>query len=62
MKFKDRDPYFTDDPHYALLTGGYIKPEDFLEDGAEAMRVNAAIFTINQFLDEAESAGVLDFH
>lgn len=61
MKFKHRDePVFTSEPHYDLLDGGYIDPDELLEDPADAEHVKAAIETVKRFLDEAESAGVLE--
>ena len=61
MKFRNLDELvFTNEPHYDLFDGGYIKPEELLENPSEAKEVNEAIVLVRQFLDEAENAGVLE--
>lgn len=59
-KFKTLDePVFSDDLYYDL-TDGYIKPEDMLENQEDIDKVNEAIETIKQFLDEAQKSGALE--
>ena len=60
MKFKENaEPVFTSEPHYDLMVGGYIKPEDLLE-ADDAAKVNEALKLVNQFMDEAEEAGLIE--
>nr|DAS83606.1 MAG TPA: hypothetical protein [Caudoviricetes sp.] len=44
---------WTSDLYYDLFEGGYIKPEDLLENKEEIDKVKQAILTINEFLDGA---------
>lgn len=61
MQFKDLDePIFSDDPYYDLTDGGYIKPEDMLENQADIDMVKDAIATVMNFLEEAQEAGALE--
>ena len=61
MKFKkDAETITTDDPFYDMFDGGYIKPEDVLED-QDAQKVNDAIKTIQEFLDEGQKAGIIEY-
>lgn len=56
MKFKnlnEDDVVWTNDLYYDLFEGGYINPEDLLEDEEEINKVKRAILTINDFLDGA---------
>lgn len=61
MQFKTLDePVFSDDPHYDLFDGGYIKPEEMLENQADIDKVNEAVETIKQFFAEAQKADALE--
>lgn len=60
MEFKKRAKVKTSDVYYDLFDGGYIKPEKLLV-ASDAERVNAALATIREFLQEAEDKGVLVF-
>lgn len=56
MKFKnlnEDDVVWTNDLYYDLFDGGYINPEDLLENKEEIDKVKQAILTINEFLDGA---------
>lgn len=56
MIFKNLDEenvIWTSDLYYDLFEGGYIKPEDLLENEEEIDKVKQAIETINEFLDGA---------
>nr|DAY41582.1 MAG TPA: hypothetical protein [Caudoviricetes sp.] len=56
MIFKDlneENAIWTSDLYYDLFEGGYIKPEDLLENEEEIDKVKQAIKTINEFLDGA---------
>lgn len=56
MIFKNLDEenvIWTNDLYYDLFEGGYINPEDLLENKEEADKVKQAILTINEFLDGA---------
>lgn len=62
MKFKkisEKGPAVTQDTWYDLTIGGYIKPEDMLEE-VDAIKVKKAIKLIQQFLEEAEKSGHLE--
>ena len=61
MKFKkDVDVVYSSELHYDLFDGGYIKPENMLENIDDADKVNAAIDLVRQFLSEAQEAGNLE--
>lgn len=56
MIFKNLDEVnviWTNDLYYDLFEGGYINPEDLLENKEEIDKVKQAILTINEFLDGA---------
>lgn len=60
MKFnKNAEPVYTDDHWYDLTSGGYIKPHELLTDQEEIEKVENAIKTILEFLNEAEEAGLI---
>lgn len=60
MNFKeDAEPVYTSEPHYDLMVGGYIKPEDLLE-AEDAAKVTEAIKLVNQFMEEAEEVGLIE--
>lgn len=63
MKFKFKphlEALFTTDPHYDLLVGGYIKPEELLLDEHQADAVLDAIDLITEFLEAAEQAEIIE--
>ncbi len=63
MKFKfkkvDEPVCYTDEPWYDLTDGGYIEPEDLLDDHDEAVKVNEAIALVRDFLEQAFASGTL---
>jgi hypothetical protein len=60
MKFKEgAEPIYTSEPWYDMMVGGYIKPEDLLE-GEDAEKVGEAIKLVQQFMDDAESEGLIE--
>lgn len=62
MKFKDRDePLYTSDPWYDLFDGGYILPEELLDLPREYNEVREAILLIQQFMEEAQENGILEY-
>lgn len=60
MRFKKGQSVYTSDFWYDLTDGGYIRPEELLEDPKEAEKVNDAIETLRKFRDEARDAGVIE--
>lgn len=56
---KDAKTVYTSEPWYDLVDGGYIKPDDMLEE-KDAKRVKEAIKLLEQFLSEAEYKGFLE--
>lgn len=59
---KDIETTWSSGPYYDLFDGGYIRPEEMLEDVAQIDAVFEAMQTIQEFLKQAEDAGVLDFY
>jgi len=51
MKIKDGCAASTSDFWYDLTDGGYLNPEDILEDAEDVERVKEAIETIREFED-----------
>lgn len=49
----EENTIWTSDLYYDLFEGGYIKPEDLLENEEDIDKVKQAILTINEFLDGA---------
>lgn len=49
----EENAIWTSDLYYDLFEGGYIKPEDLLENEEDIDKVKQAILTINEFLDGA---------
>jgi len=49
-----------DDPWYDMTSGGYINPDELLADKKQIDLVNKAIETIEDFLEQAENAGILE--
>ena len=61
FNFKQIDEaIFTTEPLYDLIEGGYIKPEDLLENPLQAEQVKGAISLIKNFIEQAESAEVIE--
>lgn len=64
MKFKfkkDAEPIeTTDDFFYMLFYGGYIKPEEYLEDEEQIKKLNNAISLIKEFRNDFENAGLFE--
>lgn len=61
MKFKeDAKSVSSADVYYDLFEGGYIKPEDWLEDSLDLQIVRFAIQTIDEFLIKAEDKGLIE--
>ena len=49
----EENTIWTSDLYYDLFEGGYINPEDLLENEEDIDKVKQAILTINKFLDGA---------
>ena len=49
----EENTIWTSDLYYDLFEGGYINPEDLLENKEEIDKVKQAILTINEFLNGA---------
>lgn len=61
MKFKKNlEPIHTSDTWYDLFTGGYFKPSKLLKNKEEAKAVEDAMKLVEQFVDEAIEAGVIE--
>ena len=63
LKFKEvpaKGPVSTSEEWYDMTNGGYIRPEEMLEE-PDATKVKEAIALIIKFLDEAEESGHLEF-
>jgi hypothetical protein len=61
MKLKTlKEPFVTSDPYYDLFDGGYIKPEEFLEDEADVKTVKDAIKIVEDFLQLIEGEELLE--
>lgn len=54
MKIKEGLDVHTDDFWYNLTEGGYLKPEELLEDSKDVERVKEAIAVINEFEQSCE--------
>lgn len=50
----------TDDFWYDLFDGGYIRPEELLQDRKDVNEVKNAIDLLLEFRREAESNGIID--
>lgn len=48
----------TDDFMYMLFDGGYINPEEYLEDEEQIKKLNNAISLIKDFRNDFENAGL----
>lgn len=60
MKFKKIEkPIYTSDPYYDIFDGGYIDPNELLDDQEQINEVQRAIKVIKSFLNTAESKGIL---
>jgi hypothetical protein len=60
MEFKKvSEPIMTDDMYYDLFEGGYICAARLLVDEQDTQRVQEAVDTIVQFLEEAQEQGAL---
>lgn len=47
--------YGSEDPYYALTSGGYIDPKELLEDPKQAQAVIDATKIVEEFLDEVNA-------
>lgn len=54
MKIKDGCQASTMDFWYDLTDGGYLKPEEMLEDPSDAERVRSALAVLYDFRDSCE--------
>lgn len=54
MKIKEGTVISTDDFWYDFFDGGYIKPETFLEDEEDIVRVKNAVAVIRELQDSLE--------
>jgi hypothetical protein len=62
MKYKKGIKLSTDDFWYDLTDGGYIKPEEILEDPKDVEKIKAAIDTINRWKFEMEEKGIIEYN
>ncbi|GAA7511711.1 hypothetical protein JP0009_22830 [Helicobacter pylori] len=61
FKFKQtEETTYSTDPYYDLTIGGYIKPSELLADAEQIKQVEQAIQIVYEFLEQAESNGVLE--
>ena len=63
MKFNFKtveEAVYSTDPYYDLTNGGYIKPSELLSDAEQIKQVEQAIQIVYEFLEQAESNGVLE--
>nr|DAS67731.1 MAG TPA: hypothetical protein [Caudoviricetes sp.] len=63
MKFNFKaieEAVYSTDLYYDLTNGGYIKPSELLADAEQIKQVEQAIQIVYEFLDQAESNGVLE--
>ena len=63
MKFNFKtteEAIYSIDPYYDLTNGGYIKPSELLADTEQIKQVEQAIQIVYEFLEQAESNGVLE--
>ena len=54
MKIKEGCTASTSDFWYDLTSGGYLNPEDILEDAEDVARVKEAIETLKEFEDSCD--------
>ena len=60
MKFKfEVESVYTDNPFYDLFVGGYINPEDLLEE-EDAQKVLSAMEVVEDFMEKAIKAGHIE--
>jgi len=60
MKFEKNARITTSDFWYDITDGGYIKPENLLENKADVLAVKKAIETLEDFRQSAEDQDVLE--
>ena len=60
MKVKENCEAYTSEFHYDLFLGGYLKPENILENQEDIERVKNAIAVINEF-EESCISQIEDF-
>ena len=63
MKFNFKtveEAVYSTDPYYDLTNGGYIKPSELLSYAEQIKQVEQAIQIVYEFLEQAESNGVLE--
>lgn len=63
MKFNFKaieEAIYSTDLYYDLTNGGYIKPSELLADAEQIKQVEQAIQIVYEFLEQAESNGVLE--
>ncbi len=60
FKFKPRTKtIWSDDNWYDLSTGGYLKPEELLEDEEQIKKVKDAVQLILDFFEQAEEKNII---
>lgn len=62
MKYKKNVKLSTDDFWYDLTDGGYIKPEEILQEPKDVAKIKAAIETIKQWKFEMEENGIIEYN
>lgn len=61
FKFKKNAKVWTDDFWYDLTDGGYIKPDEFIADKAQAKAVNDAIELLKSMQRQMENKNILKY-
>jgi hypothetical protein len=61
MKFKKESKIFTSDLWYDIFDGGYIKPEDILDNPDDMIRLQEAIDTLKEFRNAGENEKVIEY-
>lgn len=60
FEFEDIDAICTSDLYYDLFDGGYLNPEKLLVNDEQIQKVYEAMNIIQEYLSQAESAGVIE--
>ena len=62
FKFKEgaKAEIGSEDPFYALSFGGYLKPEDVLEDPIQAQEVKKAVKLVQNFIQACQDNEIIE--
>ncbi len=50
----------TEDPWYALTSGGYLKPEEVIEDASQLKHIREAIATVEAFIQQCYDESIIE--